>query len=338
VTGSWSRPPQPEPFLRGCAFPGTEQVPYPRADPSDFLRLPGDTWASAQLPVGVRLELVGDAEAVELAYVTHTDQLGYRGDGAGRNFSLWRGDELLDEAPACLGTGRVVLRVDPARGGEGPLVVYLPEGMRPLVVEVLGRGGSLEPAPRRPAWLAYGDSIAEGWVASGPALAWPAAAARRFGLDVFNFGYAGAARGEMVSAEQLAGLRADVISVTHGTNCWTRIPHSAGMMREGLRGFLRVLRTGHPQTPILVAGPVVRPDAESVPNKLGATLADLRRAMEDTCQEMITEGDGQLHYLDALPLVTPDMLPDGIHPGDRGHQALAQALGATLARLVRRDH
>ena len=56
------------------------------------------------------------------------------------------------------------------------------------------------------------------------------------------------------------------------------------MLREGMRGFLTVVREGHPATPIVVASPVVRPDAEEVPNRLGATLADLRAAIEDVVQ------------------------------------------------------
>jgi hypothetical protein len=34
-----------------------------------------------------------------------------------------------------------------------------------------------------------------------------------------------------------AELEADVISITHGTNCWTRVPFSVGMFREGLRAL-----------------------------------------------------------------------------------------------------
>ena len=68
-----------DPFVRGCAWPGTDDIPYPRADPTDLDRLPGDTVATARLPVGVRLELVGDADVLELDYETVTDDLGYRG-------------------------------------------------------------------------------------------------------------------------------------------------------------------------------------------------------------------------------------------------------------------
>src|SRR5688500_1554048 len=64
------RPPRavaPDPFIRGQAWPGTPKVPYPRAKPSDAFRLPVDPWTQARIPVGGRLELVGDAEKVEIS-------------------------------------------------------------------------------------------------------------------------------------------------------------------------------------------------------------------------------------------------------------------------------
>src|SRR5438874_8540627 len=314
----------PGPFIRGCAFGGTKHVPYPRADPADT-RIPRDTWATAQLPVGVRLELVGDAEAVEIAYVTATDDLGYRGDGAGRTFALWRDGRLVHEEKADVGEGRVRLQL---ADGEKRAIVYLPEGMKPTVVSVDGVAGWIEPAPRQPRWIAYGDSVAEGWVASAPALAWPAIAGREQGLDVVNMGYAGAARGEVASAEQIATLDADVISISHGTNCWTRTPHSVDMMRAAVAAFIDVVRQGHPETPIVVVSPVLRPDAETTPNRLGASLSDLRAAMEEAAAER------DVVLVPGRDLIGPDELADGIHPDDEGHRILAQVIGAEVAKAA----
>ena len=107
-----ARPDQPEPFLRGCPFAAAAGVPYPRADGRDFTRLPVDTWGTAQIPATVRLELVGEAEAVEIGYRTETEDFGYRGDGAGTTFALWRDGALVAEEKAVLGEGaaRLALR------------------------------------------------------------------------------------------------------------------------------------------------------------------------------------------------------------------------------------
>ena len=313
-------------FIRGCAWAGVADVPYPRADPADASRLPADTWATAQLPVGVRVEFVGDASAVEIEYRTATTDMGYRGDGAGRVFELWRDDRLVSGAPAVLGAGVVRLETG---DGDGRCVVYLPEGMRPTLLSLTPADGTVSPAPDQPRWLVYGDSVAEGWVASGPSGAWPAVAGRSHGLDVVNCGYAGSARGEIASAEQLARVAADVIAVCHGTNCWSRTPHSVAMMAAGTDAFLTVLRQGHPTTPIVVLSPVLRPDAEATPNRLGATLADLRDAVEQ-----VAEARGDVTLVRGLPLLDASMLPDGIHPGDEGHRLLAAAVGPVVQRAL----
>jgi lysophospholipase L1-like esterase len=279
----------------------------------------------ASIPVGVRMELVGDATRVAIAYETATDDLGYRGDGAGRSFSLWRDGRLLSEAPAGLGTGTVHLDLGP---GDAPAIVYLPEGMKPTVTSITAVDGTIEPAPPQPRWVAYGDSVAEGWVASAPAMAWPAIAAREHGLDVVNMGYAGAARGEIVSAEHVAGLTCDVITISHGTNCWTRVAHSTDMIAAGLSAFIRVVRTRHPETPIFFVSPIVRPDAEATPNVLGATLADLRLAMERVA------ADCGVGVVGGLDIVAPEQLADGIHPDDGGHRALAEAVAPIVAGAV----
>jgi lysophospholipase L1-like esterase len=324
-------------FVRGSPWPAGAGVAYPRADPIDLARLPADTWGAASVPAGVRLELIGDATAVRLDVETATDELGYRGEGAGTTFVTLRGDDVLDEVPATLGRSTVELRLDGKAGGadeDAAVVIHLPEGMRPVVHTIAPVGGAIEPAPPGPRWLCYGDSIAEGWVATGPAWSWPARVARRHRLDLVNLGYAGAARGEIASAEQIAALPADVISLSHGTNCWSRTPHSAAMVRAGLDAFVEIVRQGHPTTPIVVVSPVVRPDAEATPNRLGATLADLRGTIEDLVADRAA-GDARLHLVPGARLLAPDQLPDGIHPGDEGHAGMADAIGPIVVHAAR---
>ena len=309
-------------FIRGCAWEGTSDVPYPRADPADAARLPGDTWAMAQVPAGVRIEFVGDAPFVDVEYRAH--------EAAGTKvaFELWRSGALVSSAAVSTRAG--VVRLGCGAGSpDDRVILYLPESLRPEVVALTAVEGTVAPAPPQPRWLVYGDSIAEGWVTSAPSGAWPVVAGRAFGLDVVNCAYAGAARGEMASAEQLAGVPAEVIAVCHGTNCWSRIPHSAAMMAAGLDAFLTVLRQGHPTTPIVVVSPIIRPDAEGTENRLGATLADLRAAIEEVAGDR-----GDVTLVRGLPLVDATLLADGIHPGDSGHAVLAATIGPIVQGLV----
>jgi lysophospholipase L1-like esterase len=253
-------------------------------------RLPRDTWGMACVPAGVRVELFGAGDVkVETEGVGDDQDLTW----------VEVGERVIGYLPLVAGA------------------------------RIASISGAIEPAPAQPRWIAYGDSITEGWVTSTPAQAWPAVAGREHGLDAINMGYAGAARGEIVSAEHVAELPADVITIAHGTNCWTAVPHSAAMVAEGLRAFLSVVRQGHPETPIVVVSPIVRPDAETTPNRLGATLQDLRRAIEDVASER-----NDVDLVPGRDLVTAEQLPDGIHPGDEGHAAIAAAVGPVVAKGV----
>ncbi|MEV7419765.1 GDSL-type esterase/lipase family protein [Streptomyces sp. NPDC089919] len=317
----------PLPFLRGVAW--LDRGRAVRADPADAARLPWDTGERATLPIGVRLEFdAPGATAVEIRYRATvpgpTDSLRDLAHG----FALWNRSGLLREVftePAAEAVVRIAL---PA--GRGPYTVHPPETQSPLILAVRGVGGALEPPPPARRWVVHGDSITEGWWSTRPAHGWPAVAGRELGVDTVNLGYAGAARGELPTAEQLASLPADLLTLAFGTNCWSRVPYSAALLYETTRVFLELVRQGHPVTPLLLLSPVLRPEAESVPNKLGATLGELRAAMERAVRERILAGDRRLALLPGRDLLTPAHLADGLHPNDAGHALLGTAVATTL--------
>ena len=88
---------------------------------------------------------------------------------------------------------------------------------------------------------------------------------------------------------------------------------------------------------MVVASPVVRPDAESTPNRLGATLADLRAAMEEVAQSHIDAGDKRLTLVPGGDIIGADLLADGIHPGDEGHRVLADVIGGAVRDALDRS-
>jgi len=322
-----ARPEQPEPFVRGCVFAAARSVPYPRLCPVDADQLPGDVWSSATVPAGVRLEVVGDATALRVRYRTVSADLGYRGDGAGCSFVVFRSGRKIAEEPAVLGDGEVTLAL-PGDPGQ-PAVVYLPEGMRPTVLQVQPVGGGLRAAPRQPRCLVYGDAVTQGWLASSPVASWPAVLGRKLGLDVCNLGCAGTTRLEPVVAQMVATTPAELMVVSIGSGCWSRPPHSVGMLAEEVRSFVQLVRAGHPGVPLAVMSPLLRPTAEDTPNVFGATLAALRRCVEDTAAALAV-GDPDLAVVDGAGVLGPDDLVDGVYPGDEGHKRVAAALAKAL--------
>jgi lysophospholipase L1-like esterase len=316
-------------FLRGCAFAPHAAAPYPRANLDDR-RLPADIAAAARVPATVSLAVSGPAEQIELSYTAATPAGGMRGPSYGTTFAAYPAgsDRPSAEVPARPGAGTVRLPLGP-----GPATVYLPEGMAPTLTGITGLGGAIAPGPPRRRWLAYGDSITEGWGASAPGRTWLATATRRLGLEAVNFGYAGSGRGELVVAEAMAAVPADVITLAFGTNCWGMIAFSEELLEATVRAFVASVRAGHPHTPIVAVSPVVRPDAETTPNRLGATLAGLRAAYERAVFGLGT-ADAGITLVPGRDLVSAGQLADGIHPDDAGHAALAAAVGPAVSAAL----
>ncbi|MFF0451217.1 GDSL-type esterase/lipase family protein [Streptomyces sp. NPDC004609] len=322
----------PLPFLRGVAW--LDDGRPVRADPSDLGRLPRDVVERAALPVGVRLEFTAEgARAAEFRYRASA--------GAGTPpdcFALWQGDVLVGETFIEPPAEAVVSLPVPAAftsltGSPRVFTVHPPESRAHLFLGVRGVGGAVAPAPGRPRRLVHGDSITEGWWSTRPAHSWPARVGRSLALDTVNLGYAGSAHGEPAIAEQLASLPADLLTLAFGTNCWTGVPSTPPLLYETVRAFLALVRQGHPRTPILVVSPVLRPAAEHTRNRLGATLAELRTALERAVRATMAD-DRWLALLPGRDVLGPGHLADGLHPDDAGHAALAAAVTSALAPWV----
>lgn len=317
----------PTPFLRGVGWRDGDRAV--RADPADLTRLPWDIAERAGLPIGVRLEFVSEgADALEIRYRAGVPEPGDPLPELAHGFALWQDDRLLGETftePARERSVRIEL---PA--SRGPFTVHLPDAHAPVILGVRPVGGSVAPAPPRPRWIVHGDSITEGLWSTRPAHSWPAVAGRALGVDTVNLGYSGAARGELVTATQIAALPADLLTLAFGTNCWAGVPYSAPLLYETVRAFLALVRRGHPATPLLLLSPVLRPGAEHTPNALGATLVDLRTAMEEAVRDSVAAGDERLLLLPGRDLLWAEDLVDGLHPDDRGHARIAEAVAAAL--------
>ncbi|QGV81653.1 GDSL-type esterase/lipase family protein [Streptomyces ficellus] len=325
----------PVPFLRGTAWLDTRGRAL-RADPADLGRLPWETAQRAALPIGVRLEFTVSpgTRAVEIRYRAAVPDSSQELRDVAHCFALWEGDTCLRETiPDPAEETKVTIPLPPD-GRTGPFTVHPPESQAPEILGVRAVDGTLSPAAPRPRWLVHGDSITEGWWSTRPAHAWPAVAGRALGVDAVNLGYAGSARGELSIAQQLARLPADLLTLAFGTNCWSGVPHSAPLLYETTRAFISLVRQGHPDTPLLLLSPLLRPEAESTANALGATLAELRTAMEEAVRDLAADGDGRLDLLPGRDLIGPGQLADGLHPDDAGHARVAEAVAVALRQAA----
>ncbi|MEU4654897.1 SGNH/GDSL hydrolase family protein [Streptomyces sp. NPDC023723] len=212
-----------------------------------FGKLTVDTLRAARVPAGVRLAFTGTASVIELLLET--------GEWASVPAPTVP-DALVIQVPGRpprpvgLPAGRGTARLEfPERNPAGVVRVYLPEATGMEILE-LAADRPLEPVPRGPLRVVYGGSITRRWPVSTPGPAWPSRVADALGLDLVDLGFAGAARGELPTADVVAVSGADAATLAWGTNGHSAFPTSAARIAETMRFCLTTVREGLPVAPI----------------------------------------------------------------------------------------
>lgn len=320
-------------YLRGYSRPPAKQ-PTSRIPEELHARYPQDTSTAALVPAGVRLELTGTTRELRVRY-SRGEPNELASPDAVDAFCVWCGESPVAQIEMPEVTSRteeeIVLAL-PERDPAAIVTIYLPERAGIRITSLSAHRGDALPVPRGLRWIAYGDSITQGWTVADPGLAWGSRVARRTGLDLVNLAFAGAARGETIAAMQVADSGPDIVTLAWGTNAWSMIPTDPGLVREQMRVFLSMIRRVNPAVPVIVLSPVLRPAAENVENRLGATLADIREAIEASVDSLMS-GDPALRLIRGAGAVPEDELVDGVHPGSAGHERIAQAFEKELDSL-----
>jgi hypothetical protein len=315
---------------------------------------------SISVPSGVRLQLLTDSTAVELEFhLARARLLGQ--DGTLPAFDLavdgdLRGPFVSDSGDVYAVDPRDVTRLEytpgePARmvwdglgRGTKLIEIWLPHNaafeLRALRID--DGASCAAPEVDAPRWLHYGSSISHCVEALRPTGVWPVIAARRAGVELMSFGFAGQAQLDQLVARTMRDLPADFLSLKVGINVVNGDTMRERTFVPAVHGFLDTLRDGHPDTPVLLISPIICPAVEADP---GPTLVDehgrvyvverpaetaagaltLRRIRELLAAVVQQRSDRNLHYLDGLELFgESDVadLPDGLHPNADGYQRM----------------
>jgi hypothetical protein len=279
-------------------------------------------------------------------------------------------------------SGGDVVRVDPATGGtrveSGPVAtirfdlaagdkdveMWLPHYERIELVRLRADAAIAVLPERRKRWVHHGSSISQGSNALSPSTTWPALAAGLAGVDLMNLGLSGSALLDPFVARAIRDQPADVLSVKLGINLVT-----ADLMRQrafgpAVDGFLDTIREGHPDTPLIVVGPLYCPIHETTPGPgafdvdalargevrfvatgdpaegarpggLGRLTLTYIRAQLAAIVARRQVDDSTISYLDGLALYGPadteaHPLPDQLHPDAATHQLIGERFARTL--------
>ncbi|WP_405475393.1 SGNH/GDSL hydrolase family protein [Paenarthrobacter ilicis] len=238
------------------------------------------------------------------------------------------------------GRGRVSHDVDLGRIHAGSTVqVWLPQYgfLRVLEISLRGPGVATAPAGGK-RWVAYGSSITQCRQADGPSEAWTALVARRHGWQLRSLGFGSECHLDPAVLETFSQVPADVISLCLGINVYNAATFSARTFASQALGFIRSVRKAHPGIPLAVISPVLSLPREDVPNAVGWTLADYRKAVGDAVQAIRGRGDALTFLIDGETILTAreaaDLMPDTLHPNNHGYRLMADRIGPRLEALA----
>ena len=290
-------------------------------------------------PEGIVLR-AGQSAGVRLRLATNSRELGLEVQPfeERRLFDLTVDNELLDTTELPAGAGE--LRFEPLAEGEKVVEVWLPADWqaRPRALLLDDGAWAAPAADDRRRWVAYGSSITHCRGAHSPARTWPATAARMRDLHLTSLGFGGQCHLDPMVALTIRDLPADLISIKAGINIYGAASLSPRTFQPALIGFVRIVREGHPNVPIIVVSPIISPPREAFENAVGYHLAAMRDAVADSVQRLADLGDEHLHYVDGRELFGPDLvaeyLPDELHPNGDGYEILGRNFAEKVLTTV----
>jgi hypothetical protein len=332
--------------------------------------------AVATQPSGVRLEFASDTRAIELdlklarfetplgevadavfdLVIDGAEALAQQGEGGDRVLI-----DLADPTQVEIRRGEpCTVRFDDLPAGSKQLALWLPANARVELMALRIDSDATIAAPdpsglRR--WVHHGSSISHCSEAHSPTRTWPAVAARLAGVELLNLGLGGSCHLDQFVARTMRDEPGDVLSLKAGINVINMNSLTQRTFAPALHGFIDTVREGKPDTPFLIASPIICPCAEqhpgpTVPDSDGVfriiegdprirrdslTLTMVRDIIRDIVAQRRAAGDAQLHYLDGLELFgEADVhdLPDALHPNGDGYVRM----GERFAQLAFADH
>ena len=199
-----------------------------------------------------------------------------------------------------------------------------------------------------------GDSITQGVNTSAPEKVYHQLIEKEYGLKrAYNYGL----RGTRIAPQRTPALytwtqdlyfglraqvmdkKADAVVVFGGTNDYGHGDAPFGTVEDtdpntfcgAVHTLIAQLKAMYPEKSLVFITPLPRIDVVE-PKRNGKVLKDYAEAIGAICK---------VHGVDIIDLFTinpldpndRDLVPDGLHPNDKGHEILAKVIGEALAKL-----
>lgn len=199
---------------------------------------------------------------------------------------------------------------------------------------IVNEGAAFAAVPPRPVirYVAYGDSITQGYWASVPTSNYPARVGDARGWQVQNMGFGGR-QATASDGTAVGSLKGAVVTILMGVND-SIAGKTPAQFEADYTNLIRNIRAQQPETPIYAITPLYT----TAPYGGGALIPQYRAVISNI---VASAGDPNLRLVDGLSLGIDAgnwaaLMPDGIHPNDAGFALVAANLGPRLSfQIVR---
>lgn len=249
----------------------------------------------------------------------------------------WSGDGLVtveESEPVQIGrikgsSGPQISKVRVGNASRRTMEVILPYAD---TVSFLGlglpEGAELFAVPREklPRYVAYGDSITQGFRATSPVETYPMRLARAKKWELINMGF-GSRRTTIPDGSVLARLKPDIVTMLIGVNDCLSAKLVARYAADAA-GLITEFRRAMPRAPVFFITPL--PVAEPAKWKNSGNLDAYRSAATLALTKL---RDANLHIIDGTTLVEPKpaLFTDGLHPNASGFEIIAKNLESLVS-------
>jgi beta-glucosidase len=180
-----------------------------------------------------------------------------------------------------------------------------------------------------------GDSITHGWENEGRDV-WQEYYAKR---NAVNMGFSGDRTQHVLWRlynGEIAGVSPKLAIVMIGTNNSNDDDNSAKEISEGIIAICQKLRHDLPTTKILILAIFPRGEKPSAQRQKNAEASKLASAIADN--KWIYYMDINNKFLDKNGTLSKDIMPDYLHPNEKGYQIEAKAIEPMVKQLLGEDN
>lgn len=178
----------------------------------------------------------------------------------------------------------------------------------------------------------YGTSITQGGCASRPGMAYTNIISRRINVECINLGFSGNGRGEPDMARIISGIdRPACFVLDYEANCVSK-----ELFHRTLPEFIHILRSAHPDIPILVVSRISYA-ADITDRDILQTRIQLNEFQREIVHGLRAKGDNRIFFYDGTNLLGDNFdecTVDGVHPTDLGFMCMADKLTPVLEKIL----